>query len=69
MNSIAEQTALIAEMESGNGFHQLAVARDRIIVGPAGRYADDVAAAARALSRPAKVVLAAAVAAAESIVH
>jgi MGT family glycosyltransferase len=49
VDSIAEQTALITEMESGNGFHQFAVARDRIMVGPAARYADDVVAAARDL--------------------
>src|SRR3954466_5219919 len=42
VESIAEQTGLIAEMESGNGFHQFTVARDRIMVGPAATYADDV---------------------------
>jgi MGT family glycosyltransferase len=42
IDSIAEQTALIAEMESGSPLRQLAAARDRILVGPAARYADDV---------------------------
>src|SRR4051794_24904922 len=45
LDSVAEQTAMIAEMESGNGLRQLAYARDRIIVGPAMQYADDVVAA------------------------
>jgi UDP:flavonoid glycosyltransferase YjiC (YdhE family) len=47
LDTVTDQTALIAEMESGNGFHQFAVARDRVIVGPAAGYADDVVAVAR----------------------
>jgi MGT family glycosyltransferase len=49
LDSIDEQTALIADMESGNGYRQFAVARDRFLVGPAAQYADDVVAAARNL--------------------
>jgi UDP:flavonoid glycosyltransferase YjiC (YdhE family) len=49
LDSVEAQTALIAEMESGSGFHQYVVARDRVVVGPAERYADDVVAAARDL--------------------
>jgi MGT family glycosyltransferase len=47
LDSIADQTALIADMESGNGLQQFAAARDRILVGPAGRFADDLVAAVR----------------------
>ena len=50
IDTIADQTALIAEVESGNGLRQLSAARDRILVGPAARYADDVVATARARS-------------------
>ena len=43
---VAEQTALLAEMESGSGFHQFAVAGKS--VGPAAHdAAEDVVAAAR----------------------
>jgi UDP:flavonoid glycosyltransferase YjiC (YdhE family) len=49
IDSIDDQTALIADMESGNGFRQFAVARDRFIVGPAALYAEDLVATARAL--------------------
>jgi MGT family glycosyltransferase len=45
VDSIAEQTALIAEMESGGPGRQFAAARDRFLVGPAAAYADDVASA------------------------
>jgi MGT family glycosyltransferase len=47
IDSIADQTAMIAEMESGSPLRQFAAARDRILVGPAARYADDVLTAAR----------------------
>jgi MGT family glycosyltransferase len=56
IDSIDEQTALIAEMEAGNGLHQLRVARDRVIVGPAAGYAADVVATVR--DHPVDVVLA-----------
>jgi MGT family glycosyltransferase len=49
VDSIEEQTALIAELETGSPMHQLAVVRDRFIVGPAGRFADDLAGAVRRL--------------------
>jgi UDP:flavonoid glycosyltransferase YjiC (YdhE family) len=55
IDSIADQTALIAEMESGNGLHQLRVARDRLVVGPAAGFAADVVAAAR--DHPVDVIL------------
>src|SRR5215210_5490151 len=45
VDSIADQTAVIAEMESGGPARQFAAARDRFLVGPAAAYADDVAAA------------------------
>jgi UDP:flavonoid glycosyltransferase YjiC (YdhE family) len=48
IDSIADQTALIAEMENGTGLHQLRVARDRVIVGPAAGFAADVVATVRA---------------------
>src|SRR4051794_27293623 len=44
IDSIDEQTALITDMEKGSGLHQLQVARDRIVVGPAAGYAADVVA-------------------------
>lgn len=44
-DSIADQTALIAELESGSPMRQLAAMRDRFLVGPAAAYADDVTAA------------------------
>jgi MGT family glycosyltransferase len=50
VGSIEEQTALIAELETGSAMHQLAVVRDRFIVGPAGRFADDLAGAVRGLA-------------------
>ncbi|MGY1667384.1 nucleotide disphospho-sugar-binding domain-containing protein [Geodermatophilus sp. SYSU D00696] len=49
IDTIADQTALIQELERGNPLRQLAAARDRILVGPAARFADDVVAAAVAL--------------------
>jgi MGT family glycosyltransferase len=48
IDTIADQTALIQELESGNPLRQLAAARDRILVGPAAQFADDVVAAAAA---------------------
>ncbi|SFP78658.1 glycosyltransferase, MGT family [Geodermatophilus dictyosporus] len=45
LDTVADQTALIAELETGGPLHQLAVARDRLLVGPAAAYADDVVAA------------------------
>ncbi|MGY1615208.1 nucleotide disphospho-sugar-binding domain-containing protein [Geodermatophilus sp. SYSU D00691] len=56
IDSVADQTALIAELESGSGWHQFAVARDRFVVGPASRYADDVVTAVR--EHPVDAVLA-----------
>ncbi|WP_448625688.1 nucleotide disphospho-sugar-binding domain-containing protein [Geodermatophilus sp. URMC 64] len=56
IDSIAEQTALIAEMESGNGLHQLRAARDHFIVGPAAGFAADVVAAVR--DHPVDVIVA-----------
>jgi MGT family glycosyltransferase len=47
LDSVAQQSALLADMESGNGLHQFAVARDKLLVGPAARYAEDVVATAR----------------------
>jgi MGT family glycosyltransferase len=44
-DSIADQTALIAELERGSPARQFAAARDRLLVRPAGAYADDVATA------------------------
>jgi MGT family glycosyltransferase len=55
IDSIAEQTALIAAMESGNGLHQLRAARDHFIVGPAAGFAADVVATVR--EHPVDVVL------------
>jgi MGT family glycosyltransferase len=49
VDTIADQTSLIRELESGTPLRQFAAARDRILVGPAARYAADVAAAAREL--------------------
>ena len=49
IDTIADQTALIQELESGNPLRQFAAARDRFLVGPAEQYADDVVTAARAL--------------------
>ena len=50
VDSIADQTALIAELESGSPAKQFAAARDRFLVGPAAAYADDVTAAVGELS-------------------
>ena len=44
-HSVADQTALIAELERGNPARQFAAARDRLLIGPAAAYAADVAAA------------------------
>jgi len=55
IDSIDEQTALITDMEKGSGLHQLQVARDRIVVGPAAGYAADVVATVR--EHPVDVVL------------
>ncbi|UOY02329.1 nucleotide disphospho-sugar-binding domain-containing protein [Blastococcus sp. PRF04-17] len=44
-SSVAEQTALIRELERGHPGRQLAAARDRLFIGPAAAYADDVVAA------------------------
>jgi UDP:flavonoid glycosyltransferase YjiC (YdhE family) len=55
IDSIDEQTALITDMEKGSGLHQLRVARDRIVVGPAAGYAADVVATVR--EHPVDVVL------------
>ncbi len=49
IDTIADQTALIQELESGNPLRQFAAARDRIIAGPAAQFAADVVAAAGAL--------------------
>src|SRR4051794_9673903 len=49
IDTIADQTALIQELESGTPLRQLAAARDRILVGPAAQFADDVVAVAGAL--------------------
>lgn len=48
IDTIADQTALIHQLESGNPLRQFAAARDRILVGPAAQFADDVVVAARA---------------------
>lgn len=45
MESVAAQTALIAEFESGSPARQFAAARERLLVGPAAAYAADVVAA------------------------
>jgi MGT family glycosyltransferase len=44
-DTVADQTALIAELERGSPVRQFAAARDRLLVGPAAAYADDLAAA------------------------
>ena len=49
IDTIADQTALIQDLESGNPLRQFAVARDRILLGPAAQFADDLVAAAGAL--------------------
>src|SRR4051794_10934208 len=56
IDSIADQTALIADLESGSPARQFAAARDRILLGPAAAYAADVVGAVR--SHPADAVLA-----------
>ena len=56
LETIADQTALIAELETGSPLHQLAVARDRLLVGPAAAYADDLAAAVADVSPDALLV-------------
>ncbi len=56
VDSIADQTALIAELEHGNAARQFAAARDRILIGPAAAYADDVAAAVASRSPDALLV-------------
>lgn len=43
-DTIGDQTALIAELEGGGPARQFAAARERLLVGPAAAYADDVAA-------------------------
>jgi MGT family glycosyltransferase len=47
VSSIQEQTALIKDMESGNALAQFRYARDRILFGPAQRFAYDVVATVR----------------------
>jgi MGT family glycosyltransferase len=47
-NSVADQTALIAEMEGRNPFRQFTAARDLLICGPATRFAEEVLATVRA---------------------
>jgi len=54
--SDAEQTAMVKLMEQGPPWRRFAAVRDLMLVGPAGRFADDVIAAARV--RRADVVLA-----------
>jgi MGT family glycosyltransferase len=58
-DTIAEQSALIAELESGGPARQFAAARDRLLVGPAAAYADDLAAEIARLSPDALLVEAA----------
>ncbi|WP_040337165.1 nucleotide disphospho-sugar-binding domain-containing protein [Candidatus Blastococcus massiliensis] len=48
LDTVADQTAMITDLESGGPLRQLRTARDRVLLGPAGRFADDVVAAARA---------------------
>jgi MGT family glycosyltransferase len=55
LDSITEQTALIEQMESGNGLQQLKAARDSFLVGPAAGFATDVVATVR--EHPVDVVL------------
>ncbi len=50
VDSVADQTALIADMERGGPARQFAAARDRFLVGPAATYARDVTAAITGLS-------------------
>lgn len=49
IDTIADQTALIRELESGNPLRMFAAARDRIVVGPAAQFANDVLTSAGAL--------------------
>src|SRR5215210_264601 len=42
-DTIADQTALIARIESGGPARQFAAVRDRLLVGPAAAFADDLA--------------------------
>jgi UDP:flavonoid glycosyltransferase YjiC (YdhE family) len=44
-DSVADQTALIADMERGSPARQFAVARDQLLLGPAAAYAADLTAA------------------------
>jgi MGT family glycosyltransferase len=55
IDSIADQTALIADLESGSPVRQFAPARDRFLLGPAAAYAADVIGAVR--SHPPDAVL------------
>ena len=55
-DTVADQTALIAHMESGSPVRQFAAARDRLLVGPAAAYAEDVAAAVADVSPDALLV-------------
>jgi MGT family glycosyltransferase len=56
IDSIEEQTALIADMERGNGLHQLRAAAKHFLVGPAAGFAADVVATVR--EHPVDVILA-----------
>src|SRR3954469_2727519 len=56
IDSIDEQTALIADMESGNGLQQLRAAGKHFLVGPAAGFAADVVATVR--EHPVDAVLA-----------
>jgi UDP:flavonoid glycosyltransferase YjiC (YdhE family) len=55
IDTIAEQTALIQQLESGNPLHQFTAARDRILVGPAAQFADDVVVGRGAARRGARL--------------
>jgi hypothetical protein len=55
-DSLADQTALIAEVEGRNPFRQFTAVRDLLICGPAGRFAEDVVATVR--DHPVDAVLA-----------
>src|SRR3954451_10214931 len=56
IDSVAEQTAMVIELERGSPLRQFAAIRDRLLVGGAPGYAADVVAAAR--DRAADAVLA-----------
>ncbi|NYJ06019.1 nucleotide disphospho-sugar-binding domain-containing protein [Petropleomorpha daqingensis] len=55
IDTIDQQTALMVEMEKGNGLQQLRAARDLFIVGPAAGFAAEVVATVR--EHPVDVVL------------